>query len=86
MKRTPKKLLEICTDKVDKNNNHNNGSEKIQNELLKKISIGINLGFKECENQFRNQRWNCTNNKRLIRKTLLRGTHNILFDVSLLCF
>lgn len=42
--------------------------------LMKEIIKGINLGFKECEYQFKYHRWNCTStNKKNIRKILIRG-------------
>jgi len=41
--------------------------------LLKEIINGINLGFRECEFQFRNRRWNCTVLRKSMRKILMRG-------------
>lgn len=41
--------------------------------LLKEIINGINLGFRECEFQFRNRRWNCTTLRKSMRKILMRG-------------
>lgn len=44
--------------------------------LLKEIIInGINLGFRECEFQFRNRRWNCTVLRKSMRKILMRGKY-----------
>lgn len=41
---------------------------------MKEITKGINLGFKECEYQFKNRRWNCTSHKKnIMRKVLIRG-------------
>lgn len=40
---------------------------------MKEITKGINLGFKECEYQFKNRRWNCTTQKKYMRKILIRG-------------
>lgn len=58
-----KKVLEIC--RQDSRN---------KTSLLKKIVKGISLGFRECESQFRHRKWNCTSNRKSIRKILLRGT------------
>lgn len=41
--------------------------------LLKEIINGINLGFRECEFQFRNRRWNCSTLRKSMRKILMRG-------------
>lgn len=41
--------------------------------LLREISRGINMGFKECEHQFKHHRWNCTSIARSMRKILLKG-------------
>lgn len=46
--------------------------------LLKEIINGINLGFRECEFQFRNRRWNCTTLRKSMRKILMRGKNSIL--------
>lgn len=49
--------------------------EMCKNEtlMMHEISRGISMGFKECEYQFKNHRWNCTTNVRSMRKILLRG-------------
>jgi len=59
-----KKFFEIC--KQDSRN---------RTSLLKKITKGITLGFRECENQFRLRRWNCTSQRKSMKKVLLRGTN-----------
>lgn len=46
---------------------------KNNTSLLKEITKGINLGFKECEYQFKNRRWNCTLIKKNMRKILNKG-------------
>lgn len=47
---------------------------KNETSLMKEITKGINLGFKECEYQFKNRRWNCTSHKKnIMRKVLIRG-------------
>lgn len=58
----PKKILDIC--RQDSRN---------KTSLLKKITKGISLGFRECENQFRHRKWNCTSQRRSMKKILLRG-------------
>lgn len=58
----PNKILDIC-----RQDNRNKTS------LLKKITKGISLGFRECENQFRHRKWNCTSQRRSMKKILLRG-------------
>ncbi|XP_017019668.1 protein Wnt-6 [Drosophila kikkawai] len=48
--------------------------------LLKEIIInGINLGFRECEFQFRNRRWNCTVLRKSMRKILMRDSRETGF-------
>uniref|UniRef100_A0A1A9Z605 Protein Wnt n=2 Tax=Glossina TaxID=44049 RepID=A0A1A9Z605_GLOPL len=47
--------------------------------LLKEIINGINLGFRECEFQFRNRRWNCTALRKSMRKILMRDTRETGF-------
>ncbi|KAI9586115.1 hypothetical protein GQX74_001962 [Glossina fuscipes] len=46
--------------------------------LLKEIINGINLGFRECEFQFRNRRWNCTALRKSMRKILMRGIYHTI--------
>lgn len=65
--RMPNKISEIC--RQDSRN---------KTSLLKKITKGITLGFRECENQFRNRKWNCTSQRRSMKKVLLKG--------KLICF
>lgn len=48
---------------------------KNNTSLLKEITKGINLGFKECEYQFKNRRWNCTLIKKNMRKILNKGMY-----------
>ncbi|XP_061399375.1 protein Wnt-6 [Musca vetustissima] len=47
--------------------------------LLKEIINGINLGFRECEFQFRNRRWNCSTLRKSMRKILMRDTRETGF-------
>lgn len=46
---------------------------KNETSMMREISRGISMGFKECEHQFKNHRWNCTQNVRSMRKILLKG-------------
>ncbi|KAL7044674.1 hypothetical protein ACKWTF_002022 [Chironomus riparius] len=64
----PNKILEIC--KQDSRN---------KTSILKKISNGITLGFRECENQFRHRKWNCTTQRRSMKKILLKDTRETAF-------
>lgn len=41
--------------------------------LLKQIANGYALGQRECQDQFKYRRWNCTSSRRSMRKVLLRG-------------
>lgn len=41
--------------------------------LMKEIAKGIEMGFRECEYQFKNRRWNCTLIKPNMKKILGRG-------------
>lgn len=49
--------------------------EMCKNEafIMREISRGISMGFKECEHQFKHHRWNCTSITRSMRKILLKG-------------
>lgn len=57
---------------------------KNETSLIKEISRGISMGFKECEYQFKNRRWNCTSNKKNMRKILIKGKCPTLIDSSIL--
>lgn len=41
--------------------------------MMREISEGISMGFRECEYQFKHHRWNCTSIARSMRKILLKG-------------
>lgn len=41
--------------------------------MSKEIIKGINMGFRECEYQFRSRRWNCTSIRKSMRKILMKG-------------
>ncbi|KAK7794182.1 hypothetical protein R5R35_000478 [Gryllus longicercus] len=47
--------------------------------VLREITRGLAMGTKECQYQFRNRRWNCTNARRSMRKVLLRDTRETGF-------
>lgn len=53
------KLYEICTDETT--------------HLFREIKRGIELGFAECEAQFRNHKWNCTRLRKSMKKILMIG-------------
>ncbi|XP_055640800.1 protein Wnt-6 isoform X2 [Toxorhynchites rutilus septentrionalis] len=64
-KRLTGKLAEICNNDTS---------------LMREIKRGIHLGFRECENQFRNNMWNCTwTIKRSMRRILTRDTRETAF-------
>ncbi|XP_058823998.1 protein Wnt-6 [Topomyia yanbarensis] len=64
-KRLTGKLADIC---------------KNDTSLMKEIKRGIHLGFRECENQFRNNMWNCSwTIKRSMRRILTRDTRETAF-------
>ncbi|XP_038113729.1 protein Wnt-6 [Culex quinquefasciatus] len=64
-KRLTGKLAEIC---------------KNDTSLMREIKRGINLGFRECENQFRNNMWNCSwTIKRSMRRILTKDTRETAF-------
>lgn len=45
------------------------------------------MGFRECENQFRNRKWNCSALKKSMRRILNAGKSHILFYyIVLVCF
>lgn len=41
--------------------------------MMREIGRGINMGFKECEHQFKHHRWNCTSRAQSMRKILQKG-------------
>ncbi|GAB6029713.1 Proto-oncoprotein Wnt-3 [Chamberlinius hualienensis] len=42
-------------------------------KLVAEVLRGAQLGTKECQFQFRNRRWNCSTDRKSVRKLLLRG-------------
>ena len=61
-RKIPNKILDICKQE-----------SRNKTSLLKKITRGISMGFRECETQFRNRRWNCSTQRKSMKKILLRG-------------
>lgn len=63
-RRTKGRLAQICRNETG---------------LLQEITKGVNLGATECAYQFRNRRWNCTTQRRSMRKILMRDTRETGF-------
>lgn len=57
---------------------------KNETSLMKEIAKGINMGFRECEYQFKYRRWNCTSVKKSMKKILVRGKDPFCFLILLL--
>lgn len=53
--------------------------EMCKNEtyMMREISRGISMGFKECEHQFKHHRWNCSSIVRSMRKILHKGENTL---------
>ncbi|XP_015835201.1 wnt6 protein isoform X1 [Tribolium castaneum] len=62
-KRLRGKMAEICSKQA----------------LVDQIRLGVELGQRECQYQFRFRRWNCTSSRKSIRKVLLRDTRETGF-------
>lgn len=62
----PNKILEICKQ-------HSRNKTSNEKTIMKNIVSGISLGFRECENQFRHRKWNCTSQRRSMKKILMKG-------------
>lgn len=62
----------ICTKKKELKSRQ---SEICRNEpkVIKEVQKGAHLGTEECKFQFVNRRWNCSTDRRSIKKLLLRG-------------
>lgn len=41
--------------------------------LLKEVAKGVAMGASECGYQFKTRRWNCTTDRKSMRKILLKG-------------
>ena len=54
-------------------------------QVLHEIVKGAQLGTKECQQQFKNRRWNCTTARKSLRKVVARGRHSF-FLIYLLFF
>ncbi|KAJ0181637.1 hypothetical protein K1T71_002359 [Dendrolimus kikuchii] len=63
-RRTRGRLAQICRNETG---------------LVKEITKGVTLGATECAHQFRNRRWNCTTQRRSMRKILMRDTRETGF-------
>ncbi|CAG2181360.1 unnamed protein product, partial [Oppiella nova] len=48
-------------------------------DFIRKIISGAKLGINECQNQFRDRKWNCTTASPAIRKILLRDSRETAF-------
>lgn len=47
-----------------------------QPEIIKEVAKGARLGIRECQHQFRHQRWNCTGQGKSLGKILQQGEYN----------
>ncbi|XP_037866642.1 protein Wnt-6 [Bombyx mori] len=63
-RRTRGRLAQICRNETG---------------LVKEITKGVTLGATECAHQFRSRRWNCTTQRRSMRKILMRDTRETGF-------
>lgn len=52
---------------------------KNETHMMREISKGIHMGFRECEYQFKNRRWNCTSVARSMKKILSKGMCKLAF-------
>lgn len=60
------KQISICKNKPD-----------IVNEVIKGAKLGIN----ECQFQFKNRNWNCSNVRKSVRKLLNKGNFQLIFNL-----
>lgn len=44
-----------------------------QPEIIKEVAKGARLGIRECQHQFRHQRWNCTGQGKSLGKIMQQG-------------
>lgn len=44
-----------------------------QPEIIQEVAKGARLGLRECQYQFRHQRWNCTNHGKSLGRILQQG-------------
>lgn len=44
-------------------------------DIAREITKGAQMGKKECEHQFRNRHWNCSSDKRSMRRILMKGNY-----------
>uniref|UniRef100_A0A182M5V9 Protein Wnt n=1 Tax=Anopheles culicifacies TaxID=139723 RepID=A0A182M5V9_9DIPT len=59
---------------------------KNHTSLMREIHRGISLGFRECENQFRHNMWNCSwTIKRSMRRILAKGNLNMKLNEFTQC-
>ena len=48
-----------------------------QPEVIEQVHRGVALATKECQYQFRNDKWNCTTNRRSLKRILMKGESGI---------
>ncbi|KAK7069787.1 Protein Wnt-6 [Halocaridina rubra] len=53
-------------------------------ELVRLIQTGSKIALLECQHQFKNHRWNCTSNKKSLKRILMRDTPETAFLNSIM--
>ena len=44
-----------------------------QPEVIEQVHKGVALATKECQHQFQHRRWNCTTDRRSLKRILMKG-------------
>ncbi|GAA6066750.1 protein Wnt-6 [Tachysurus ichikawai] len=52
-----------------------------QPEIIQKVAKGARLAIRECQHQFRYQRWNCTGHGKSLGKILQQGESHFLYVI-----